>query len=448
MAIAPAPLLQALAGHLAALGMAPGGGAMPDRAADDLAAAAPTDRLPARAVVLGEGGGAPGWARALARAGVDTTLIVPDDDDARRLADMQAQAAARGGQAPGFTLGAEPAMARGAGLLVAPDLAVARLLLPELVPLLAADAVVISAGDLDALLVLSALLPPRARLVGMHLPPPASASGVVEILPAPGSGAAAGPTQEAGSDGASAGAMAMAATLARRMGRLAVCLPPGVASPALALLGRLTETADRLLMSGATPWDLDAAMVAAGWAQGLFLREDQAGIDHMLALRRAHAQAAGRAVLPIAPRMLAEGRMGVKGGVGWYRYPGGGGPVVDPLMEDMCTEEAHFARWPRAVPDVAEMQARLALAVMDSAAALLGRLAPSTLDCIAVHVLGFPASTGGPLRLVMALGARLDAPLAALAGESPDPWAGAPARVAHARAVMGGTGQPANGSCS
>ncbi|MFK5997198.1 MAG: 3-hydroxyacyl-CoA dehydrogenase family protein [Rhodobacterales bacterium] len=51
-----------------------------------------------------------------------------------------------------------------------------------------------------------------------------------------------------------------------------------------------------------------------------------------------------RRYIPIADRMVEEGRLGKKSGVGWYRYPGGGGAVIDPLLEDMIIEESYFAK--------------------------------------------------------------------------------------------------------
>ena len=59
--------------------------------------------------------------------------------------------------------------------------------------------------------------------------------------------------------------------------------------------------------------------------------------------------------------------MGKKGGVGHYRYPGGGGAVIDPLIEDLILEEAWFAKVTRHdLPDtelVVRMQAAQAAAV-------------------------------------------------------------------------------------
>lgn len=373
------------------------------------------------AVVLGEGGGAPGWARALSNVAARTEWIVPDADDARRLGEMLAQHAARAGQAAGFALSVDPGTARAADMLIVPDSEQAQALAAVVEPLLAPGAVVIAAGDRAALLALSDRLARPERLVGVHLPPPASVSDLAEILPGPATAPAA---------------LAAALALAQRMQRLPVALPTGVDCPSLSLTGRLWEEVEALLLLGTTPWELDEALHAAGWAPpGPCLRQDLAGIDLACALRARHARLSGRAVLPVVPRMLAEGRLGQRGGVGWYRYPGGGGPVIDPLMEDMCAEEAHFAGLERRAVGDGEVLARLTLALIDEAAALALQGDPALPDLVAVRALGFPPALGGPLGLAARLGmpALTDA-LAALAASCPDPWAGMPARLTTALA--------------
>lgn len=62
--------------------------------------------------------------------------------------------------------------------------------------------------------------------------------------------------------------------------------------------------------------------------------------------------------------------MGKKGGVGHYRYPGGGGAVIDPLIEDLILEEAWFAKVTRHDLSDAELVARMQAAQ----AAAVGRL--------------------------------------------------------------------------
>lgn len=368
----------------------------------------------ARAVVLGEGGGAPGWARALAGLASEVVWLVPDEDDASRLGEMLAQQVARTGRAPGFTLGADPGAARGADLLILADAAPALAVAIE--PMLAPGAVVVAAGDRAMLMAQSEALARPEFLVGVHLPPPASLTTLAEILPGPATGRVA---------------RERALALVAQMRRIAVALPAGLDCPSLALIGRLWEEADALLLTGATPWEMDEALAAAHWpSPGPCLRQDLAGLDVACALRRRHARLTGRPVAPIAPRMLAEGRLGLRGGVGWYRYPGGGGPVIDPLMEDMCAEEAHFAALARRVVSDDEVVARLTLAVIDEAAMLATETGQALPDMVALCGLGFPRGAGGPLMLARALGSSaLAAPLATLAGEYPARWAGTAERL-------------------
>ena len=111
--------------------------------------------------------------------------------------------------------------------------------------------------------------------------------------------------------------------------------------------GALSDSAERLMFEGSNPWELDEALVASGFQMGLCEMQDLYGIDTIHARKRAIENP-----LPVVPRMLQEGRFGKKYGVGWYRYPGGGGCVIDPLIEDLIREEAHFAKIPRReVPD-------------------------------------------------------------------------------------------------
>ncbi|WP_139301363.1 hypothetical protein [Vannielia litorea] len=73
-------------------------------------------------------------------------------------------------------------------------------------------------------------------------------------------------------------------------------------------------------------------------AQGPCAMQDRIGLD-VIADTRSEP-------FLVADRMVAEGRLGRKVGVGWFRYPGGGGAVIDPLVEDLIREEAHFAGRP------------------------------------------------------------------------------------------------------
>lgn len=116
------------------------------------------------------------------------------------------------------------------------------------------------------------------------------------------------------------------------------------------------QKAEQLMLHHTNPWELDEALEDFGYGMGPCAAQDLMGLDHVLA-RRATAPN------PILPRMVAEGRHGKKTGVGYYRYPGGGGAVIDPLIEDLIREEAWFAKIERSeiAPDdlVAQMNAAL-----------------------------------------------------------------------------------------
>ena len=106
--------------------------------------------------------------------------------------------------------------------------------------------------------------------------------------------------------------------------------------PNVALQDAFWLRAEELLFHHTNPWELDEALCDRGYAMGPCEAMDLVGLDTVL-------ERAPNRLTPVLKRMVAEGRMGKKGGVGFYRYPGGGGAVIDPLIEDLIREEAWFA---------------------------------------------------------------------------------------------------------
>ncbi|WP_415921905.1 3-hydroxyacyl-CoA dehydrogenase family protein [Tateyamaria sp. SN6-1] len=98
---------------------------------------------------------------------------------------------------------------------------------------------------------------------------------------------------------------------------------------------------DALIWRHCAPWELDEALTDWGYALGPCEAQDLVGLDRVMAAR-ADADAS-----PILARMLTEGRLGKRAGWGFYRYPGGGGAVIDPLIDDLVREEAWFAKTTR-----------------------------------------------------------------------------------------------------
>ena len=143
---------------------------------------------------------------------------------------------------------------------------------------------------------------------------------------------------------------------------------------------------DHLLMCHTNPWELDEGLCEWGYATGPCEVMDHLGLNIVLE-RRAGA---GSTILR---RMVAEGRMGKIGGVGHYRYPGGGGAVIDPLIEDLILEEAYFAKQIRTAMDdgalVEHLNAALAQSIEDAVSNGADR---GDMIALAIERLHFPAA--------------------------------------------------------
>ena len=206
------------------------------------------------------------------------------------------------------------------------------------------------------------------------------------------------------------------------------------------ILARYREAADTVLMDGSTPWEIDAAMVAFGYAMGPYEAQDLSGLDIAHANRRRQdaTRDPNRRYIPIGDRMIELGKLGKKTGAGWYRYPGGGGKVEDPIVADLALEEAHFAGIARRDFSATEIQERCLLAMINEAADILedGIAAQrSDIDLVTVFGYGFPRWRGGLMHYAETLGpVRIVDRLGALGEEDPVAWKVSPylARAAEA----------------
>ncbi len=241
---------------------------------------------------------------------------------------------------------------------------------------------------------IAAVLEDPSRLVGLHFFAPAHIMKLLEIV-----------RGTASSDRA----LATGFALAKRLRKLPVLA--GVCDGFIGnrILARYREAADTVMMDGAAPWEIDEAMVAFGYPMGPYEAQDLSGLDIAHANRRRQdaTRDPARRYIPIADRMVSEGRLGKKTGVGWYRYPGGGGKVVDPLVEDLAREEAHYAGVTRRGFSEDEIRDRLLIAMINEAAAILDEgIAGSAadIDLVTVAGYGFPRWRGGLMHYADTLG--------------------------------------------
>lgn len=241
--------------------------------------------------------------------------------------------------------------------------------------------------DIDAI---AAAAGPRADdVVGLHFFSPAHVMRLVELVP----GSAT--CREA---------LATAARVARRLGKLAV--PVGnafgfVGNRMLYAYGREKEL---MLLEGVAPERIDAALEAFGMAMGPNAVGDLAGLDIGWHARRAWAERpADPRYWRAADRLAELGRYGRKSGRGFYRYAsadGVGSREPDPDAAEIIRAEAQrLGVSPRSHSD-SEIVERCVLALIHQGACLLeSRVAQraSDIDVIWCNGYGFPRERGGPM---------------------------------------------------
>ncbi|MBO6637796.1 MAG: enoyl-CoA hydratase/isomerase family protein [Roseitalea sp.] len=389
-----------------------------------------------RAAVVGGGTMGAGIAYALLLAGIDVTLLETDADGVARakanIGRTMDQSAKRGllsGEKRG-RIEAALTVTDDYGAAAEADLAieaafesmdVKKAVFGRLEKALPTDAVLATnTSYLDVNEIAAGLADP-SRLVGLHFFAPAHIMKLLEIVQG---------------DETSHHALATGFALAKRLRKVPVL--SGVCDGFIGnrILARYREAADTLLMDGTNPWELDEAMVAFGYAMGPYEAQDLSGLDiaHANRQRQAATRDPNRRYIPIGDRMVAEGRLGKKVGVGWYRYPGGGGKVVDPLIEDLVREEAHFAKVERRAFTDDEIRRRLVLAMINEAADILAEgIAQSAadIDLVTVFGYGFPRWRGGLMHHADTLGADcIVADLRTLEAEDPIVWKPSAALVA------------------
>ncbi|MBP0484111.1 3-hydroxyacyl-CoA dehydrogenase [Sagittula salina] len=392
--------------------------------APDWSAAEPGDIN--RVAVVGGGSMGGGIVSACLNAGLHMTLVEPDLESLTRAeASLRKFIDASPSHGPigvaeawrsQLVLTSDYAAAAGAGLAIeatSDAMEIRRDIFDRLQAVLGPEAVLASATSTPDLNEIAGAVSEPSRVVGLHFFAPADVSNLLEIVRG---------------DATSDRALATGLALAKRLQKVPVLARNREGFIGNRILARYREAADTVFMDGSTPWDVDEAMVEFGFAMGPYEAQDITGLDvaHANLRRREAARDPARRTIPIIDRMMELGKLGRKTGAGWYRYPGGGGKVDDPIVADLALEEAHFAGITRVDYGPEEIRERLLLAMINEAADILGEgVAQSArdIDLVSVHGLGFPRWRGGLLHYADALGApAIVERLHALAEEDPVAW--------------------------
>jgi len=164
-----------------------------------------------------------------------------------------------------------------------------------------------------------------------------------------------------------------------------------------------TVEAERVLIEGALPQEVDAAMTEFGFPMGPLAAGDLAGLDISWSMRKAQGLRA-----EIADALCERGRYGQKTRKGFYRYEAGSRvPLPDPEVEALIVATSARHGVTRRSIGKDEIVERLLFPVINEGARVLDeRMAsrPGDIDVIWVYGYAFPAWRGGPMHYADTLG--------------------------------------------
>jgi len=170
------------------------------------------------------------------------------------------------------------------------------------------------------------------------------------------------------------------------------------------VLARRSVETERLLLEGALPHEIDAAVFAFGFPMGPCAMMDLAGLDVGWRIRQGRGE---RALIEDA--LCEAGRYGQKTGKGYFRYDAGSrAPIPDPDVEAIILESASKLGINRRPIGEEEIVERTVLPMINEAARILDEgiaSRPGDIDVIWVYGYGWPVWRGGPMHYADRLGA-------------------------------------------
>jgi len=225
-------------------------------------------------------------------------------------------------------------------------------------------------------------------VLGTHFFSPANVMRLLEIV----RGAATSPD-----------ALATAVALGRRLGKVPVTVGVCYGFVGNRMLARRSAEAERLLLEGALPQEVDAAVTGFGFPMGPFAMADMAGLDVGWRIRKGRGERN-----EIEDTLCEAGHFGQKTGKGYFRYNGGSRtPLPDPEVERIILDASSRAGVARRAITQEETVERMIFPMINEGARILEEgvaTRPSDIDVIWVYGYGWPVWRGGPMYYADRLG--------------------------------------------
>lgn len=184
--------------------------------------------------------------------------------------------------------------------------------------------------------------------------------------------------------------------LGKRLGKVPVVVGVCHGFVGNRMLGKRSIEAERLLLEGALPQDVDSVVTEFGFPMGPFAMGDLAGLDVGMRIRRQRGTRA-----EIADTLCEIGRYGQKTGAGFYRYEKGSrAPLADPEVEKIIVDASArlgVARRPIGREEILE---RMLYPMINEGARILEEgiaSRPGDIDVIWIYGYGWPSWRGGPM---------------------------------------------------
>jgi len=225
-------------------------------------------------------------------------------------------------------------------------------------------------------------------VLGTHFFSPANVMRLLEIV----RGAATSPDK-----------LATAVTLGRRLGKVPVTVGVCYGFVGNRMLARRSVETERLLLEGALPQEVDAAVTGFGFPMGPCAMMDLAGLDVGWRIRQGRGEHA-----LIEDALCQSGHYGQKTGKGYFRYEAGSrSPLPDPEVEKIILDTSSRLGINRRPIGEEEIVERMILPMINEGARILDEgiaTRPGDIDVIWVYGYGWPVWRGGPMYYADRLG--------------------------------------------
>jgi 3-hydroxyacyl-CoA dehydrogenase len=184
--------------------------------------------------------------------------------------------------------------------------------------------------------------------------------------------------------------------LGRRIGKVPVLVGVCHGFVGNRMLHQRGAQAEKLLLEGALPQQIDKVLTDFGLPMGPFAMSDMAGLDVGWRIRKGRGMTSA-----VADRICELGRFGQKTGAGYYRYEAGDRtPIPDNEVEKIIVDVATTMGITRRPITDEEILQRLLYPMVNEGAKILDEkiaIRASDIDVIWVYGYGWPVYRGGPM---------------------------------------------------